>query len=84
MVRRHIPVELKKTALSMYFHGLCDRDVRKFTGISERSLKRLRNTFRNTGAVVRASPGRFRMLTAMEVKVRVMFLRLFLFLTCVL
>jgi hypothetical protein len=70
MVRRHISGEVKKLALSMYFQGLNDREVRGLTGISERSLKRLRNTFRNTGGVLRVSPGRFRMLTAMEVKVR--------------
>jgi transposase len=81
MVRRHISAELKKTALSMSFQGLSDREVRNFTGISERSLKRLRNTFRNTGAVLRVSPGRFRMLTAMEVKVHGTFLQLILFLT---
>jgi hypothetical protein len=57
-------------ALSMSFQGLSDPEVRDLTGISERSLTRLRSTYRNTGAVSRPSPGRNRMLTSMEAKVR--------------
>lgn len=70
MVRRHIPDDLKEVALSMSLRGLCDSKVREFTGISERSLKRMRSTHRDIGAVSRKaiSPGRRRMLTAMEVK----------------
>jgi transposase len=71
MVRRHISNDLKEMALAMSLQGLGDSEIREYTGISERSLKRLRHTYRNTGAVS-AKPdavGRPRMLTAMEVKV---------------
>jgi len=70
MVRRHISDDLKETALAMSLQGIGDSEIREYTGISERSLKRLRHTYRNTGAVS-AKPdvvGRPRMLTAMEVK----------------
>ena len=69
MVRRHISDELKEMALSMSLQGLSGAEVWEYTGISERSLKRLRNTHRATGAVSRPSPGRFRVLTSMEAKV---------------
>ena len=72
MVRRHISDELKEMALSMSLQGLSDSDIREFTGISERSLKRLRSTYRAIGAVSRKplETGRPRVLTVMEVKVR--------------
>jgi hypothetical protein len=70
MVRRHIPDELKEVALSMSLQGYPDLEICGLTGISERSLVRLRSTYRNTGGVSRTSPGRPRMLTAMEAKVR--------------
>ena len=72
MVRRHISDELKEMALSMSFQGLSDPEIRDFTGISERSLSRMRSTYRDTGAVSRTplQAGRFRMLTSMEAKVR--------------
>jgi hypothetical protein len=69
MVRRHISDELKETALSMSLQGLTDPEIREYTGISERSIKRMRSTFRDTGAFSRPSPGRFRMLSSMEAKV---------------
>ena len=68
MVGRHISDEAKEMALSMSLQGLSDAEVRGLTGISERSLKRLRSTYRNTGAVSRPSPGQNRTLTSMEVK----------------
>jgi len=43
MVRRHISDELKEMALSMSLQGLCDSDVRKYTGISELLLKWFRS-----------------------------------------
>ena len=72
MVRRHISSDLKEMALSMSLQGLRDSDVREFTGISVRSLTRLRSTFRRTGDVLPPpliDPGRPRILTAIQVKV---------------
>lgn len=71
MVYRYISDELKEMALSMSLQGLSDIDIRDFTGISERSLKRVRSTFRDIGQVSRVpvSTGRYRMLTPMEAKV---------------
>lgn len=77
MVRRHISTELKKTALSMSLEGMSDAEIRKITGISERSLKRLRSVYRKTGSVVLPPPfdvGRPRMLTSIQVKVRTVLL----------
>ena len=71
MVRRHISDDLKEMALSMSLQGLSDSDIREYTGISERSLKCLRSSYRATGTVSRKAldPGRPRVLTAREVKV---------------
>src|SRR6266702_3156895 len=46
MVRHHISDELKEMALSMSLQSLHDSDIREYTGISERSLKRFRSTYR--------------------------------------
>ena len=72
MVRRHISDDLKEMALSMSLQGLSDSEIREYTGISEQSLKRLRSTYRAIGAVSRKplDSGRPRVLTAIEVKVR--------------
>jgi hypothetical protein len=74
MVGRRISDELKEMALSMSLQGLTDAEIREITGISERSLKRLRSTYRkaycDTGGVSCPSPGRSRMLSSMEAKVR--------------
>ena len=72
MVCRHISDDLKEMALSMSLQGLSDADIREYTGISEHSLKRLRSSYRATGAVSRKplDTGRPRVLTAIEVKVR--------------
>ena len=69
MVRRFISDEIKEVALSMSFQGLSDQEISHFTGISTRALRRLRKLHRETGAVSRRSPGRFRLLTAIEAKV---------------
>ena len=53
MVGRHISNELKEMALAMSLQGLTDSEVHAFTGISVRSLKRLRNVHRRTGEVSR-------------------------------
>ena len=71
MVRRHITNESKELALSMSLQGICDMEIRNLTGISERSVKRLRRTYRNSGAVSckPVASGRPRLLSSMEVKV---------------
>ena len=68
MVGRHISDELKDMALSMSLQGLTDAEVHECTGISVRSLKRLRSTHRRTGKVSRKPlvPGRPRDLTSMQ------------------
>ena len=72
MVHRHISDDLKEMALSMSLQGLSDSEIREYTGISERSLKRLQSTYRAIGAVSckPLDSGRPRVLTAIEVKVR--------------
>ena len=71
MVRRHISDDLKEMALSMSLQGLSDSAIREYTGISERSLKRLRSTYRAVGTVSRKviDVGRPHVLMAQEVKV---------------
>ena len=73
MVRRHISDDIKEMALSMSLQGIRASEIRELTGISERSLKRLRSTYRKTGtgaAVVKGDDlDRPRMLTAMAVQV---------------
>lgn len=57
----------------MSLEGMSDAEIREITGISERSLKRLRSVYRKTGDVVLPPPidaGRPRVLTAIHVKVR--------------
>jgi hypothetical protein len=52
-MRRHIHKEGKEIALHMSLNeGVTDRDIRRFTGISQRAMKRLRKTYRKTGEVV--------------------------------
>ncbi len=71
MVRRLISKDLKESALALSLRGMRDWEIRESTGISERSLRRLRSTYRATGAVLDevVPSGRPRMLTSMEVKV---------------
>jgi transposase len=73
MVRRHISKETKELALSMSLQGISDLEIREMTGISERSVKRLRKTYRNSGSAAVAL-GRPRTLSSMEVKVRCVYL----------
>jgi transposase len=71
MGRRHISDDVKEMALSMSFQGLSHTKIRELTGVSERSIKRLRSTHRDIGTVSAQpiAPGRPRLLTSMEVKV---------------
>ncbi|TFK57962.1 hypothetical protein BDN72DRAFT_750054, partial [Pluteus cervinus] len=67
-MRRHIPKEHKEIALRMSFLGLSDKMIQRYTGISERSMKRLCQTFRVTGVVERRpiDCGRPRLLDALD------------------
>jgi transposase len=53
MTRRHIPREQKELVLGMSQRNMHDREIRYLTGISERSMRYLRKTYRETGEVVR-------------------------------
>jgi transposase len=68
MVGRRIPDEVKQMALSMSLQGIPDSEVHECTGISVRSIKRLRSTHRRTGEVSPKPvvPGRPRNLTSMQ------------------
>ena len=71
-MRRHITQELKDIALHMSLNEkVSDRNIRRYTGISERAMKRLRKTFRETGETVRkpAFPGRPRILDGLDAHV---------------
>jgi transposase len=76
MVRRRISKETKELALSMSLQGISDLEIRELTGISERTVKRLRRTYRNSSSVVHKSvaPGRSRTLSLTEVKVSCVYL----------
>ena len=65
MPRRHIPKEYKEIAFYMSLQeDVDDNGIRRFTGISERSMRHLRKTYNETGEVVRTPvcPGRPRIL----------------------
>ncbi|TFY62431.1 hypothetical protein EVG20_g6705 [Dentipellis fragilis] len=68
MVRHHIPKEHKEVALHMTAHGLPHKEIRRLTGISERSIRRLRHAFWQTGDVTRPPlvAGRHRILNAFD------------------
>jgi hypothetical protein len=72
MVRRYISDDIKEMALSMSLQGISDSEIRELTGVSERSLKRLRSVHRQTGAVSSRpiDVGWPRILSAMAVQVR--------------
>ncbi len=71
-MRRHIPKAVKEIALHMSLTvQLPDKKIREYTGISIGTLKRLRQTFRQTGTTVRTPicDGRPRQLDALDVQV---------------
>jgi transposase-like protein len=72
MVRRRISDDVKQMALAMSLQRIPQSEIRQLTGVSERSLKRLRSSYRKTDAVSAKSvpTGRPRLLTSVEVKVR--------------
>ncbi len=76
MIGRHIPKELKEMALSMSLQGLRDLEIPEYIGVSVPMLKKLRSAHR-TGDLFPPPPidrGRPRMLTAVQVKVRIQYL----------
>jgi hypothetical protein len=71
-MRRHISKEYKELALHMSLQEhVDDEDIRRFTGISERAMRRLRKTFHETGEVSRmpACSGRPRILDSLDASV---------------
>jgi transposase-like protein len=68
-MRRHIPKEYKDLAIHMSLNeGVSDDDIYRFIGISQRTLRRLRKTYQETGQTVRipVSPGRPRLLDTLD------------------
>ena len=68
-MRRHISQERKDIALHMSLNEhVSDKIIRRYTGISERAMKRLRQTFRETGESVRkpVCSGRPRVLDSLD------------------
>jgi transposase len=68
MVGRRISDEVRQMALSMSLQGIPDSEVHEYTGISVRSIKRLRSAHRRADEVPRKplAPGRPRNLTSMQ------------------
>jgi hypothetical protein len=72
MVCRHVSIEIKELALSMSLQGLHDTDIQEYTGISLRSIQRVRSLHRRTGNVVALPPidiGRPCVLTSIHIMV---------------
>ena len=68
-MRRHISKERKDIALHMSLNeNVSDENIRRYTGISNRAVKRLRQTFRETGESVRkpVCSGRPRVLDSLD------------------
>lgn len=87
MVRRHIPIETKEIAIRMVYEGVSYSKIRKDTGMSERAISRLVNTYRTTGGLVRipACAGRPRALNGFEVEVSgIPTLGILMYITCLL
>jgi len=73
MVRRHIPKEYKDIALHLSLNeGLPDLQIQAYIGISPRSMRRLRKTWREKGVttVKLVITGRPRLLDALDALVR--------------
>ncbi|KAG2747363.1 hypothetical protein P692DRAFT_201693419, partial [Suillus brevipes Sb2] len=68
---RHISKERKQIALQMSLLNIRDPTIRRYTGISERSLRYIRKTYRETGEVVRTPvcTGRPRILDTLDANV---------------
>ena len=70
--RHHISREIKEAALKMTQEGLSDPQVEQFLGISGWAMRRLRQTYQETGEAVwiPACPGRSRILDGLDAQVR--------------
>jgi hypothetical protein len=71
-MRRHITKERKEIALHMSLEeNVCDKDICRLTGISERSMQRIRKNYHDIGEVVRipVCDGRPRLLDSLETNV---------------
>jgi hypothetical protein len=68
---RYIPKEHKQIALQMSLLNMKDQMIRHYTGISERSMRYIRKTYRETGEVVRTPvcAGRPRILDSLDANV---------------
>ncbi|KAG1777589.1 hypothetical protein EV702DRAFT_946255, partial [Suillus placidus] len=67
----YISWERKQIALHMSLLNIGDSMIRRYTGISERSLRYMRKTFQETGEVMRTPvcAGRPRILDTLDVNV---------------
>ena len=79
MAPRYISREIKEAALKMSQEGVSDNLIKQYLGISERAMRRLRATHRETGEVVRVPvcPGRPRALDGLDARVCSLFLSLY-------
>ena len=69
MVGRRFSDDLKEMALSMSLQGIPDSELREYTGISVRSLKRLQSDYHRNGEISHKPPlvtGRPHSLTSMQ------------------
>ena len=68
---RYISEEQKRLVLIMYLRGTHPKDIKVTTGISIRTIQRLKKSWLLTGQVVKKTlePGRPRTLTSLEVEV---------------
>ena len=53
MLRRFISRELKELALASSLRGVSNASIEEFYGIKESTMRRLRQTYRQTGDIVR-------------------------------
>lgn len=71
-MRRHISKEIKDLVVRMSLeHGLSDKNISTWLGLSERTVRRLRQTYRETGDTVRVpiQSGRPRILDGSQANV---------------
>jgi len=72
-MRRHIPIALKELVLKLVLvRNYKYKKIQRITGVSVRTIKRLRSLYRRTGEVVqkRVVDGRPRVLNGFEASVR--------------
>ncbi|KAH9061331.1 hypothetical protein EDB87DRAFT_1560502 [Lactarius vividus] len=71
MGRQFISQEIKEKAVELSLRGVADATIRECLGISQCTLRRLRQKFRQTGEVVQVPvcSGRPRLLDGLDVQV---------------